>query len=63
MQHYGRPQTFFPGEGKIFQGERGGQKHTVCLKTPKKETIFLEKVKNIPNWTARGAVTVKDIRQ
>jgi len=32
---------FFPGEGKIFQG--GGQKHTICPKNTKKDTIFVLK--------------------
>ena len=35
---------FFRGEGIIFQGPGGwGQKHTICLKNTKKDTIFLEK--------------------
>ncbi len=38
---HGRPQTFFQGRAKIFQG---GQEPTFCLKNNKKDTIFPEKV-------------------
>jgi hypothetical protein len=42
-QHWwhGRPQTFFQGGAKNFQGR---QEHIFCLKSTKKHTIFLKKV-------------------
>ena len=39
--YQGRPQTFFQGRAKF---SRGGQKHTICLKTPKKILFFSKKV-------------------
>ncbi len=39
---HGRPQTFFQGRAKIFQGE--GQEPTFCLKSNKNDTIFPKKV-------------------
>ncbi len=52
---HGRPQTFFQGRAKIFQG---GQEPTFCLKTTKKN-IFSKKVWKHTifgrPWPARGA--------
>ncbi len=42
---HGRPQTFFQGKAKIFQG--GGQEPTFCQKTTKKILFFPKKSKNI----------------
>ncbi len=39
--YHGRPQTFFQGRAKIFQG---GQEPTFCLKNIEKDTIFPQKV-------------------
>ena len=37
---HGRPQNFFQGRAKF---SRRGQKHTICLKSAEKDTIFLKK--------------------
>ncbi len=47
----GRPHTFFPVESKILQGR--GQNILFAKKSPK-DTIFLEKSKNILFYPARG---------
>jgi hypothetical protein len=47
---HGRPQTFFLGWAKIFQG---GQEPTFCLKCNEKDTIFPQKsLKTYYFWPA-----------
>ncbi len=47
---HGRPQTFFQGRAKIFQG---GQEPTFCLKNNKK-TKQQKSLKTYYFWPARG---------
>ncbi len=50
LSGHGRLQT---REGKIFKWGRG-QKHIICLKTPKKIQFFSKKSKTYYLWTTRG---------
>ncbi len=50
VKGHGRPQTFFQGRAKIFQG---GQEPTFCLKNNKNDTIFPKKsLKTYYFWPA-----------
>jgi len=59
-----KTRDFFPGEGKIFEGGgRGGQKHTICLKTQKTYHFFSKKVHTIlPSLADVHAQRVKSER-